>query len=245
MIPLGFECREQFGILIVSPRSLGVEMCARFTLRSPADLVARRFNLLQIPQLSPRYNVAPSQLIAVIGARAGGGRGLAMFSWGLIPHWAADPKGPRPVNAKAETIAEKPAFRDSFRERRCLIPADGFYEWRSTPEGKKPLHYRLKSGEPFAMAGIWDVWRGPTEKLFTSTIITTTPNSLVEPIHNRMPVILPESAWERWLDAKETEPAKLMELLRPYPAEEMEAIPVSTFVNNSRHEGADCLTPAG
>jgi putative SOS response-associated peptidase YedK len=217
-------------------------MCARFTLHSPAELVARRFGLLQAPQLEPRYNVAPSQLVAVIGTRAGGGRGLAMFRWGFVPNWAADAKGPRPVNAKVETLAEKPTFRDSFRERRCLIPADGFYEWRTTPDGKKPLFYRLKSGELMALAGVWDVWRGPTDKLFTCAIIITPCNSLIEPVHDRMPAILPPTEWERWLDPALTDSADLLPLLRPYPAEEMEAISVSTAVNSSRHEGADCLT---
>jgi putative SOS response-associated peptidase YedK len=166
-----------------------------------------------------------------------------MFRWGFVPHWAANAKGPRPVNAKVETLAEKPAFRDSFRERRCLIPADGFYEWRTTPDGKKPLFYRLKSGELMALAGVWDVWRGPTEKLFTCAIITTSCNSLIEPVHDRMPAILPPSDWDQWLSSDEKEPEKLLPLLRPYPAEEMEGIPLGTAVNNSRHEGADCLLP--
>jgi putative SOS response-associated peptidase YedK len=165
-----------------------------------------------------------------------------MFQWGFIPHWAADAKGPKPVNAKAETLAEKPAFRDAFRERRCLIPADGFYEWRTTPSGKKPLFCRLKSGELMALAGIWEVWRSPTNKVFTCAIITTAPNAVVEPIHNRMPAILAPSDWDRWLDPSETEPSRLLPLLKPYPAEEMEAIPVNSVVNNSRHEGPDCLT---
>lgn len=219
-------------------------MCARFTLHSPAELVARRFGLLQIPQLDPRYNIAPSQLIAVIGTKAGGGRGLAMFRWGFVPHWAADTKGPRPVNAKGETIADKPAFRDAFRERRCLVPADGFYEWRTTPEGKKPLFYRLRSGDMMALAGVWDVWRGDTEKLFTCAIITTPSNELIEPIHDRMPAILPPEDWDRWLSPQEKDPTALLPFLKPYPATEMEAIPVSTVVNSSRHEGADCLAPA-
>ena len=135
-------------------------------------------------------NVAPTQLVAVIGTKAGGGRGLAMFRWGFVPSWANEP-GPRPVNAKAETIAEKPSFRDSFRQRRCLIPADGFYEWRSTPQGKRPLHYQLKGGVPLAFAGIWDCWKGPGETQFTCAIVTTAANPLVQPVHNRMPVILP------------------------------------------------------
>jgi putative SOS response-associated peptidase YedK len=216
-------------------------MCARFTLFTPGNVIAERFHLAQVPGLIPRYNVAPSQLVAVIGSKAGGGRGLAMFKWGFVPHWANDTNGPRSVNAKAETIAEKPSFRDAFRERRCLIPADGFYEWRSTPEGKRPLHYRLKGGTPMALAGIWDCWKGRTEKLFTCAIVTTTANAAVEPVHDRMPVILPEADWERWLDPSESDPARLLPLLRPYPPDQMEAIPVSPVVNNAKHDGPDCL----
>ena len=221
-------------------------MCARFTLITPGSLIAERFNLAQVPNLTPRYNVAPSQLVAVIGTKAGGsGRGFALFRWGFIPRWANDSKGPRPVNAKAETVAETASFRDSFRDRRCLIPADGFYEWRDTPEGKKPLYYRLKGCEVMALAGVWDCWPGPTEKVFSCAILTTAPNALVEPVHNRMPAILPPDAWDQWLDPKETDAARLLPLLKPYPADAMEAIAVSTVVNNSRFEGPECLAAAG
>jgi putative SOS response-associated peptidase YedK len=221
-------------------------MCARFTLFTPGDAIARRFGLGQVPALQPRYNVAPSQLVAVVGTKAGGhGRGLAQFRWGFVPHWAAGPNGPRPVNAKAETVADKPSFRDSFRHRRCLVPADGFYEWRDTPEGKRPLFYRLKGGEPMALASIWDCWPGPTEKLFTCAILTTPANPLVEPVHDRMPAILPPELWDAWLDPAQTDPAKLLPLLQPYPADDMEVLPANPAVNNSRYEGPDCLAAAG
>jgi len=219
-------------------------VCARYTLFTPGYEIAELFELSQVPDLTPRYNVAPSQLVAVIGTKAGGGgRGLAMFRWGFVPHWANAPTGPRSVNAKAETIAELPAFRDAFRQRRCLIPADGFYEWRDTPDGKKPLFYRLRAGKVMALAGIWDCWPGPTEKLFTCAIVTTTANSAVEPVHDRMPVILPREDWDTWLNPAEQESAKLRPILKPYPAEEMEILPVNPVVNNSRHEGPDCLSP--
>jgi putative SOS response-associated peptidase YedK len=221
-------------------------MCARFTLFTPGDRIARQFHLAQVPALVPRYNVAPSQLVAVVGTKASGsGRGLAMFRWGFVPHWAAGPNGPRPVNAKAETVAEKPSFRDSFRHRRCLIPADGFYEWRPTPQGKQPLFYRLASGEPMALAGIWDCWPGPTEKVFTCAIITTAANPLVEPVHDRMPAILPPEAWDAWLDPNQADPAKLLPLLRPFPAELMEVVEASPVVNNARHDAPDCLLAVG
>jgi putative SOS response-associated peptidase YedK len=217
-------------------------MCARFTLFTPGDRIARIFRLAQVPSLVPRYNVAPSQLVAVIGTKASGsGWGLAMFRWGFVPHWAADPKGPRLVNAKAETLAERPTFRDSFRDRRCLIPADGFYEWEDTPKGKQPLFYRLTNGEPMALAGVWDCWPGPTEKLFTCAIVTTAANPLVEPVHDRMPVILPPESWDAWLDPSQSDPAKLQPLLQPFPAEQMEVIAASPVVNNSRHDAPDCL----
>jgi len=218
-------------------------VCARFTLFTPGQRIAELFHLSQVPALTPRYNVAPSQLVAVIGTKAGGGgRGLALFRWGFIPRWANDQKGPKPVNAKAETIASTSAFRDSYRDRRCLIPTDGFYEWRDTPEGKKPLFYRLKGGEAMALAGIWDFWPGPTEKVFTCAIVTTAANSLVEPVHDRMPVILPLDAWDLWLDPAVTDPERLLSVLKPYPAEKMEAVPViGTAVNNSRFEGPECL----
>jgi putative SOS response-associated peptidase YedK len=218
-------------------------MCARYTLFTPGAAIAEQFRLAQVPALVPRYNVAPSQLVAVVGTKASGtGRGLAMFRWGFIPNWAATATGARPVNAKAETVAEKPSFRDSFRHRRCLIPADGFYEWRSTPEGKRPLFYRLKGAAVMALAGIWDVWAGPTEKLFTCAIVTTSANPLVEPVHDRMPVILPPESWDAWLNPQETDAAKLLPLLQPFPAEQMEFVPASPVVNSSRHEGPDCLS---
>jgi len=221
-------------------------VCARFTLYTAGNRIAERFHLAQIPDLTPRYNVAPSQLVAVIGTKAGGGgRGLALFRWGFIPRWANDAKGLRPVNAKSETAAERGAFRDSFRDRRCLIPADGFYEWRDTPAGKKPLFYRLKSGDLMAFAGLWDIWQGESEKLFTCAILTTAANELVSPVHDRMPVILPESKWDQWLDPSQTEPANLLPLLVPFPADEMEEIAVNPVVNNSRFEGPECLAVAG
>jgi putative SOS response-associated peptidase YedK len=221
-------------------------MCARFTLFTPGDAIARRFGLSHVPLLQPRYNVAPSQLVAVVGTRANGtGRGLAQFRWGFVPNWANEPKGPRPVNAKAETAADKPTFRDSFRQRRCLIPADGFYEWKTTPDGKRPLFFRLKSGEPMALAGIWDCWPGPTEKLFTCAILTTPANALVQPVHDRMPAILPPEVWDTWLDPNQTDPTRLLPLLQPSPAEDMEVRPANPAVNNSRYDAPDCLAAAG
>jgi putative SOS response-associated peptidase YedK len=145
-------------------------MRARYTLRSPADLLAERFGLLQPPDLQPRFNIAPSQLIPVIGTKAGRqGRGLAHFKLGFLPHWSQDGSGMKPVNARAETVATTPMFADSFRLRRCIVPADGFYEWKTVNKKKMPVHFRLKTGELFGFAGIWDVWNGPAGKVLAAT----------------------------------------------------------------------------
>jgi putative SOS response-associated peptidase YedK len=219
-------------------------MCARYTLRSPADLLAARFGLPQAVDLKARFNIAPSQLIPVIGAKAGGGRGLAMFKWGFIPHWQQDDKGMRPVNARAETIATTPMFADSFRVRRCLIPADGFYEWETVNKKKMPAHFRLKTGEPFAFAGVWDVWNGPQGKVFSAAIITTEPNDLTRTVHDRMPVMLVRDDEAGWLDAANQDAPKLQAMLRPYPAEAMEGVQVNPALNKPSFEGPECLEPS-
>jgi putative SOS response-associated peptidase YedK len=219
-------------------------MCARFTLFTPGDLIAERFHLSQVPSLPPRYNIAPSQPIPAIGARAGGhGRGLALFKWGFVPHWAQDDSGPKPVNARAETVAASPMFGEALRKRRCLIPADGFYEWRTVKRKKFPIRFRLRDGRPFAFAGLWDVWAGPGGKTFTCCILTTLPNDLTRPVHDRMPVILPREAEDLWLAPGVDDPDRLRPLLAPYPAAEMAADPANPALNKSTFEGPDCLVP--
>jgi putative SOS response-associated peptidase YedK len=219
-------------------------MCARYTLRSPADLLAVRFGLPQPPDLRPRFNIAPSQLIPVIGTKAGGqGRGLALFKWGFIPHWAQGDAGTKPVNARAETVATTPMFADSFRLRRCIIPADGFYEWKTINKKKTPVHFRLKSHEPFGFAGVWDVWNGPQGKVFSSAIITTEPNELTREVHDRMPVILSRDSEAGWLDPANQNPDVLLPMLRPYPAGEMKAVGVNPALNKPSFEGPACLEP--
>jgi putative SOS response-associated peptidase YedK len=219
-------------------------MCARFTLRTPADLLAARFGLPQPAVLSPRYNIAPSQQMPVIGAKASGGRGLAMFKWGFVPHWAQDDKGMKPVNARAETVGTTPMFADSFRMRRCIVPADGFYEWKTVNKKKMPVHFRLKTGEPFGFAGVWDVWNGPTGKVFSCAIVTTTPNDLTREVHDRMPVILARQDEAGWLDPSNHDAAMLQPMLRPCPAGEMEAVQVNPALNKPSFEGPECLTPS-
>ena len=166
-----------------------------------------------------------------------------MMKWGLIPFWAKDPSiGNRMINARAETVAEKPSFRNAFTRRRCLIVADGFFEWRKEGKTKTPMRIILKNGEPFGFAGLWETWKSPEDELIRScTIITTTPNEVMEPIHNRMPVILPRDAEAQWLNVSVTDTGVLRELLVPYAASELEAYEVSTLVNAPRNDVPDVL----
>ena len=223
-------------------------MCGRFSLVADPDELREAFPWLNIPMtMTPHYNVAPSQPVAVIPND--GKNQLDFYVWGLIPSWAKDPNiGNRMINARAETLTEKPSFRAAFRRRRCLIPADGFYEWRAEP-GKKvktPMYVRLKSGKPFAFAGIWENWNSPDgSTILSCTIITTAPNQLVKEIHNRMPVILPEPDYSLWLEPGEADPEKLKGLLQPYPAEDMMAYPVSTLVNSPANDLPACIEPVG
>ena len=218
-------------------------MCGRYTLAHP---IGRLFDLPEEPDLPPRYNIAPTQDVPVVLAAEAGGRTLRMMRWGLIPSWSKDPSAAaRMINARSETAAEKPAFRQALRRRRCLIPADGFYEWQARPEGKQPYHIRRKDGGCFAFAGLWDSWRdGQQGPVQSCTILTTAANELLRPIHDRMPVILPVEAYPLWLDAAVQEPARLSPLLAACPADEMLALPVGRAVNDPRHDSPDCLRPA-
>ncbi len=217
-------------------------MCGRFTLfADPAELMAA-FPGFEIPaDLPPRYNIAPTQPVAVVPND--GQRRVAFFRWGLVPSWARDLSiGNRLINARAETLAQKPAFRVAYRRRRCLVLANGFYEWRREAGRKVPMFIRLKSGAPFAFAGLWESWRGPDDQeLLSCTIITTEPNALIAEIHDRMPAILPRQAYEPWLDPAEKRPGELQVWLKPYPASEMTAYPVSTLVNNPRNDTPACV----
>jgi putative SOS response-associated peptidase YedK len=223
-------------------------MCGRFTLTLSPNQLKLAFPWLAIPpDLAPSYNIAPSQRVAVVPNKEK--REVELFQWGLIPHWAKDRKiGNRMINARCETLAEKPSFRAAYRRRRCLVLADGFYEWKKEPDRKAkiPIYVRMRSGEPFAFAGLWEVWRGPDGVPVNScAIITTGPNALLEPIHPRMPVILPRESYQQWLEPDEQPPARLATLLKPYPAAEMTAYPVSTLVNSPRNNSPACIAPAG
>jgi putative SOS response-associated peptidase YedK len=221
-------------------------MCYRFTLAADPDQIVQFFELLDadLPRLVPRYNVAPRQLVAVVGRKGtGAGRGLVNMTWGFVPRWANDPtSGPRPMNARSETVRTAAPFRQSFIDRRCLVPADGFYEWEDTPTGKQPWHFRRPDRQPFAFAGIWDVWKGADRPLYTCAILTTGPNELVKPLHDRMPAVIPREHYDAWLDPK-TDPAAAHKLLGPAPDDFFERVAVGRGVNKVSAEGPGCVVP--
>ncbi len=216
-------------------------MCGRFTLITDIKTIAEVFGVPATLEARPRYNIAPAQ--EVVSILHEGAPHMEWLRWGLIPPWAREEAiGNRLINARAETLAEKASFKRLLRGRRCLIVADGFYEWQQGAGGKTPIYISLCSGEPFAFAGLWDQWSAPDGRsLRTCTIVTTVPNDLLAPIHNRMPVILPAEAQARWLDPALHEAEALLPLLQPYPAAQMQARAVSRLVNDPRNEGAALL----
>ena len=225
-------------------------MCGRFTLRTPLSRVAELFDAVAIGDWAkrqpPRYNIAPSQIVAAVRANStGDGRELVPLAWGFVPPWTNDAAiGNKMINARAETLATKPAFRDAFRHRRCLVIADGFYEWQKRERGKQPYFIHMADDVPFAFAGLWarnDRFDAPIE---TCTIVTTHANELLRPLHDRMPVILDRKACDAWLDPANEDTAALELLLHPYADDEMSKEPVSTVVNSPRFDGPDCLVPA-
>jgi len=236
-------------------------MCGRFVSASPPDEIAKYFAaeapLSAAEGAEPNWNVAPTTDIFVV-LSDGGTRRVAAHHWGLVPFWAKDPKvGNRMINARAETIATSGAFKHAFKKRRCIVPADGFYEWKKVPgqKQKQPYFIQRPDGEPFAFAGLWEEWKGPgatdaaapaaepAERLRSATIITTTPNEAMAAIHDRMPVILPASAWDDWLDPDNDDLATLGKLLVPAPSSLIVMHPVSTEVNNVRNRGAQLTAP--
>ncbi len=221
-------------------------MCGRFTLTVNKEQLQQAFPGVDVgPSVAPRYNIAPTQPVAVIANNAPSR--LDYFVWGLIPSWAKDPTiGSRMINARADTLAEKPSFRTAYRRRRCLIPASGFYEWKQDPgsKSKTPMYISLASGKPFAFAGLWDLWNAPDgSQVLSCTIITTEPNEMMASIHNRMPVILDPDVYSLWLDPNERRPDELDSLLRPYPAGEMAAYPVSRQVNSPQIDAPELILP--
>ncbi|MBD2446431.1 SOS response-associated peptidase [Nostoc sp. FACHB-152] len=221
-------------------------MCGRFTLNQPTALLEKVFHIQQIPDLAAQYNIAPTQIVpTVLQNPTSKQYEFQQLRWGLIPSWAKDAKmGVKLINARAETVAEKPAFRSAFKRRRCLVIADGFYEWQKQQGKKQPFYFRLQDGQPFGFAGLWDIWHSPEgEEIASCTIMTTTANKLLAPIHDRMPVILAPEDYDLWLDTQVQTPEKLQSLLDSYPAEAMTAYPVSSLVNSPQHNSPECIIP--
>lgn len=224
-------------------------MCGRYTLSKAAHLAEMLreagflFDEFSEVRITPRFNIAPTQQITVVFDDSPGR--LATAKWGLVPFWAKDEKiGASLINARADTVATKPAFRNAFKRHRCLVPADGFYEWQTTPGGKVPHRFTLADGGAFCFAGLWEEWENPAKaKVRTCTLITTTPNALVATVHDRMPVILPRERLRAWMDA--TTPAEtLSKFLVPYPAEQMREHAVSKAVNSAKYDGPELIAPA-
>ena len=217
-------------------------MCGRYTQTKSGEAIARTFNLSKTPDPQPRYNIAPTQPVAAI-AQTEDERAYRIFQWGLVPSWSKDPSiGSRMINARSETAAEKPSFRAAFKRRRCLIVADGFYEWQKTGGKKQPYYVQVEDQEIFGFAGLWETWQsGDGSHLESCTILTTEPNGLMETIHNRMPVIVHPEDFDLWLDPSLQDGRHVQHLLRPYEDEAMAAYAVSTTVNNPRNESAACV----
>src|SRR5262245_42206111 len=218
-------------------------MCGRFLMMTSGPVLAERFDLTGFPELKPRYNIAPSQQVPVVRLGVDGGRRLELVRWGLVPSWADDVSiGYKMINARSETVAEKPSFRAAFKQRRCLVLADGFFEWQPRDGKKQPWLFRIQGGEPFAFAGLWERWeKGEGEPLESCTIITTEANDTVRPVHNRMPVILPQDSLAAWLDPEVKSADVLLPLLKPYPAAAMTTVPVGLRVNNPKFDGPECV----
>jgi len=228
-------------------------MCGRFTTtNADPEKIKDTFDLKEPPSsdvLTPRYNIAPSQDIAVVAHDENNDNKLGLMRWGLIPSWAKDPKiGYKMINARGETVHEKPSFRAAFKKRRCLIVADGFYEWRKNPDGSKtPMYIRMEDGEPFGFAGLWERWENQHSGTLvtTTTIITTTANDLMRDIHERMPVIIPRDMYTTWLSRDMQDTDELRHLIAPYPADLMTAYPVSKKVNSPNNDSPDLIQRAG
>ena len=219
-------------------------MCGRFTLHTPPDVLRDHFGLDEAPQhLEANYNITPSREILAV-RETNGRREMVAQRWGLIPSWFKDARtGNRMINARAETVAVKPAYRTAFRKRRCLIPADGFYEWRQAEGGKQPYHIRMKDGGVFAFAGLWERWVGYDEHIESCSILVTEANDIIRPVHERMPVIVSPGDYSQWLDPALTDGEQLTAMLRPYVASVMVAYPVTSRVNSPANNDAGCIEP--
>ena len=221
-------------------------MCGRYTVTTTPEVLRALFRYEEQPNFPPRYNIAPTQPIAIVRL-VDGKRHFALVRWGLLPSWVKDPKTfTLLINARGESAAEKPAFRAAMKRRRCLIPADGFYEWQAAGDRKRPFYVRAKSGAPLAFAGLWETWTGPNgEELETAAIVTTRANRTLSPIHERMPVIVPPEAFDLWLDGASVDGTTAAALIQPAPDGQLEAYEISTAVNRTANDNPKLLEPVG
>jgi putative SOS response-associated peptidase YedK len=220
-------------------------MCGRFTLHAPAAQIRESFNLPDLParELKPRYNIAPNQDVAII-RDTGTGREMVMARWGLIPGWSKESRTKySTINARIESVAEKPTYRTPFKRRRCLIPADGFYEWKQDAGNKVPHHIRMQDGKVFAFAGLWDHWEGEDADIESCTIIVMPANEVMQPIHERMPAIIAQQDYDVWLDSSVTDKQEIMQYLNSGPSIQLTAYPVSTRVNSAKNNDEGCIRP--
>ncbi len=221
-------------------------MCGRFTSLLSPELLAVIYEVFPPEHVEPRYNVAPTQEVMVVREAGNGSRYLSAVRWGLVPHWAKDTSiGSKMINARSETAYEKASFRQAIRHRRCIVPASGFYEWVATPSGKHPHYITARDGSPLSLAGIWDTNETLDGQILeTCSILTTSANSLMASLHDRMPVILHQGEFDRWLDPADTVPQALQHFYQPYPSELMQEWSVSTLVNSPRIDDPACIAPA-
>jgi len=221
-------------------------MCGRFVLEHSPSQLMKVYRLSTIPDLSPRYNIAPSQQIAVVRQQSGGDRDLSFLQWGLIPSWSKDSAiGHKMINARSETVHEKPSFKQAFHARRCIIPASGFYEWEKSGKEKIPHYIHLRDGDVMSLAGLWERWKSPEgQELETCTILTTAADSLVKRLHDRMPVILNRAEFDIWLDRENDDVNRLTELFLPYPSDQLEEYIVTRDVNSPSNDSPGCIIPA-
>lgn len=219
-------------------------MCGRYALHTNPQVVALQFGLSGAPELTPRYNICPSTDILIVRQDREGQRLADLYRWGLIPGWASDPAiGNKLANARGETVADKPSFKNAFRQWRCLVPASGFYEWKTIAGRKHPYYIRPTDAALFGLAGITELWNGPTGPVHSVCLITTEPNDLMRSIHDRMPVIIPPDHYVEWLDPRNHNVAALKRFIDSYPADRMEAYPVSKAVSNAANDGAELIHP--
>ena len=219
-------------------------MCGRFTLKTSRARIKEMFRLQRLGEFDHRYNITPSQPVLAVRQDPSGELEGLLLKWGLIPSWAKEPGiGNNLANARADTVATKPAFRSAFKKRRCLVVADGFYEWRAGPGGKTPYYFQMKDQGPFAFAGLWERWEGSEEPVESCTLITTEANGMVGQVHDRMPVILGPESFDRWLDPNEQRAEVLQAMLVPLPDDWLTTHPVSKLVNNPRNENPRCIEP--